>query len=310
MSIYSEPNSFFQLNNPVNFNCVESFDLCFEVKDINDLNNWGLTTNDNPSLDDTCEVPVTLYGYRLVTDCNLAAPLFSSNGYPTDITQFESSQLTNNIFPTPNEWALKPVSTEINTFISNLECNQCFYIQILKTITGCNDDFPEFGTPRTYTTTIEGCIGCFRKSCEDCYTSKLEYSNNENAFGFGYVDILGAFIKSNVIRLPFYLKEPQFPTQKNVFTLSNGSKKTLSARVEKEWIVETDLMPKEWHERLVIALAHDNINVVNTNANINSSVIMEGNYEIDWLGFLNYPLAKATFKLKQIPYNNINSNCK
>lgn len=307
MALFSEPNSFYQLQNYIYLNCDGPVDFCLPVLDAFDIINFKLFTNDNPAPDinNRCEFPKTLYGYRMVKDCHLPVPSGTSLTYPAGVTQFQTNLVEDGV------WAVNPpgFSEVDNKFVDGLACDECFYIQIIKTVTGCNEDFPEFGTPFTYTSTIAGCLGCFKKICDPCHTTLLEYYNNENAFGFYYKTTGNAALISNRIRLPFYLRQPLFPTTRNVFTLSNGSKKKLSARVEKEWSAITDYMPKEWHEKLAIALEHDSVSMVNVNANINSEVMMESNYDIDWQAFLDNPLAQASFKVKQIPYNNINTNC-
>jgi hypothetical protein len=111
----------------------------------------------------------------------------------------------------------------------------------------------------------------------------------------------------NRIRLPFYLTRPQFPTESNVFRLADGTRKTLSVAVLKTFEGETENLPKEIHERLVIALKHDDVTV--EGRYLATGVSMEGDYEIDWLKFLDYPLAKAAFKVQVTPYNYSNDNC-
>lgn len=306
MAIYSEPNSFYQLNNPVNFGCQEPIPICLPVYEDADLHGFHLNTNDSPTATqnagDEGSYPLVSYSYRLVSNCN--EPIILSDTVK-HYNQFfyVRNQVT-------NDWILLPFNDdddEPNAFPGfNFQCDECFFIQIIKTVRGENPDQQSQTDRYIYTNTIVGCIGCFKKICDPCYTTLIRYRNNENAFGFNYNN--QNFYNS--VRLPIYLKQPQFPTVRNVFTLSNGNKKKLSSRIEKEWIVETDWMPKEWHEKLVIALEHDRVGIINTNSNLTSEVMMESSYEIEWQDYLDYPLAKAKFKLKQIPYNNVNSNCK
>lgn len=111
----------------------------------------------------------------------------------------------------------------------------------------------------------------------------------------------------NRIRLPFYITRPQFPTESNVFRLANGARKTLSTIVLKTFEGETDNLPKHIHERLVIALKHDDVTV--EGKYLATGVSMEGDYDIDWNKFLDYPLAKAAFKVQVTPFNYSNDNC-
>lgn len=111
----------------------------------------------------------------------------------------------------------------------------------------------------------------------------------------------------NRIRLPFYITRPQFPTQKNVFRLANGRLKTQSAIVQKAFEGETDNLPKEIHERLVIALSHDDVTV--EGRYYLGGISLDGEYDIDWQKFLDFPLAKAAFKVQVTPFDYSNDNC-
>lgn len=111
----------------------------------------------------------------------------------------------------------------------------------------------------------------------------------------------------NRVRLPFYLTRPQFPNESNVFRLANGTRKTLSAIIFKTFEGETDNLPKEIHERLIIALKHDDVTI--EGRYLITGVSLDGDYEIDWNKFLDYPLAKGAFKVQVTPFNYSNDNC-
>lgn len=111
----------------------------------------------------------------------------------------------------------------------------------------------------------------------------------------------------NRIRLPFYVTRPQFPTESNTFRLANGSRKTLSSIIRKVFDGETDNLPRELHERLVIALKHDDVTI--EGKYYLGGVSLEGDYDIDWNKFLDFPLAKAAFKLEVTPFDYSNDNC-
>lgn len=112
---------------------------------------------------------------------------------------------------------------------------------------------------------------------------------------------------TNRIRLPFYLKEPQFPVESNVFRKSNGETKVLSLTMRKAFQGETDWMNKDMHERLAVALAHDNITI--EGEALNTGVTLEGSTQIEWVPFLNYQKGKATFTVNVTPFDVTNSNC-
>ena len=111
----------------------------------------------------------------------------------------------------------------------------------------------------------------------------------------------------NRIRLPLYLKTPQFPTEANRFRLSNGTSKTLSVTIRKVYTLETDYMSDAMHERLVIALNHDTVNIEGDR--YIGGVSVDGEYEAPPVDFLDYPLRKATTKLQVTPFDMTNDNC-
>lgn len=111
----------------------------------------------------------------------------------------------------------------------------------------------------------------------------------------------------NKIRLPIKITRPQFPEERSVFRKANGETKTLSVVVRKNYEGETDWMPEKWHERLKIALAHDEVNIEGDK--YIGGVSQEGEYDIQWQTFLDYPTAKASFKVSVTPFAATNSNC-
>lgn len=112
----------------------------------------------------------------------------------------------------------------------------------------------------------------------------------------------------NRIRLPFYLRAPQWPATSNVFRRADGSLKVLSAVVRKTYEGETDYMPEAWHERLRIALMHDNVQI--EGQKLVGKVALEGEgYEVEWQRFQDYPTAKANFTIQVGDYNFSNDNC-
>lgn len=111
----------------------------------------------------------------------------------------------------------------------------------------------------------------------------------------------------NRIRLPFYVTRAQFPSEQNVFRRADGSTKTLSAIVRKVYEGETNYLPEAIHERLKIALMHDDVTV--EGQRYLGGVSVEGDYDIEWNEFLDYPIAKAKFKVQVTPFNYSNDNC-
>lgn len=111
----------------------------------------------------------------------------------------------------------------------------------------------------------------------------------------------------NRIRLPFYVTRPQFATESTSFRLANGARKTLSSIVRKVFEGETENLPKEIHERFVIALKHDDVTI--EGRYYLGGISLDGEYDIDWIKFLDFPLAKAAFKVDVTPFDYSNNNC-
>lgn len=111
----------------------------------------------------------------------------------------------------------------------------------------------------------------------------------------------------NRIRLPFYVTRPQYPREANVFRRADGSTATLSAIIRKVFEGETDNLPREIHEKLIIALSHDDVTI--EGRYLSTGVSLESDYDIDWNKFLDFPLAKAAFKVQVTPFNYSNDNC-
>lgn len=111
----------------------------------------------------------------------------------------------------------------------------------------------------------------------------------------------------NRVRLPMMFINPQFPTERNVFRLSNGVTKVQSVVIKNTYSGKTDKLPEDWHKKLVIALSHDTVTI--ENERLLSDVVLDGDYEISWPDFLQYPLAESKFSVQVTPFAATNSNC-
>lgn len=140
-------------------------------------------------------------------------------------------------------------------------------------------------------------IGC--ENYEE--TSLLEYRCNEDEFGFVYS--LGDVF--NKVRLPIRLFSAQFPQEDNVYITRSGERKVLYAKVNKEWMFETDYLPEELHQKIIIALSHDEVY-------INGERVQKSDkYELDWDSVLKSDCGdcvKGTCKMQQNKTLR-NSNC-
>ncbi len=112
----------------------------------------------------------------------------------------------------------------------------------------------------------------------------------------------------NRVRLPFFLSAPQFPSERSIFTKSDGSSKVLSVFIKKTYQGKTDQIPEDWHRKLIIALSHDEVTIEDNR--FLSDVVLDSNYEIEWEEFLNKPIASSKFTFSVTPFNLSNSNCK
>lgn len=133
----------------------------------------------------------------------------------------------------------------------------------------------------------------FRYISDTTESTALKYVCNEFQFNFDY-SISGS---SNRVRLPIIIKHPQFPQDDIVYTDANGVSRLISSKIDKEYTLETEYMPEDWHEKLVIALAHDEVYF--DNVRLQKSAEYEINYdEYDELP-CGTRLYKASAKIKK-----------
>lgn len=111
----------------------------------------------------------------------------------------------------------------------------------------------------------------------------------------------------NRVRLPFELSRPQFIDERDDYRKANGETVTLSVIIRKVYEGVTDRMPEKLHERLKIALAHDDVQVEGDR--YVGVITQDGSYDIEWPDFKNKPIAMAKFKANVSPFNASNSNC-
>lgn len=146
------------------------------------------------------------------------------------------------------------------------------------------------------------CSNLFHKETDCCYITKIEYSNNEDSFGFTYPEGV-----TNMVSLPFYLHSPSYPTTEKIYKQTNGQYKRLSADIEKEYECETDYFNEAIHDKLITALKHDNIIVTSNRLGIIDQMTQQGDYNLNWNSKIEFT-AMAEFKLKKY-FNGKNSNC-
>jgi hypothetical protein len=274
MPSYTFPaNSFVQPASVVTNACRENVSLCLPVYDVNDV---AFQFIDNTAAVDYYSVGIIVDGVLVGSYVNIPKVNIGS----------------------PNNLVYMP---SLPASLSGVAEGQCFVLAVRAQI-------KDAGAVNLFQT------NCFIKSANKCYTSRITYACDEDSFGFIYTEDyaigMTRYDMYQVIRLPFHLKAPQFPVKRNVFMKSNGERKKLSARVSNEYVCDVDYMPKDWHEKLVVAIEHDLVEIENVDSGYTTQRFShEGSYEIDWQAFLNYPTAPAKFKLFKTPYNKTNSNC-
>jgi hypothetical protein len=141
----------------------------------------------------------------------------------------------------------------------------------------------------------------FVRVSDDRYTSNLIYRCNEDDFGFAYCP--GYIV--NAIRLPFHIRDPKFPQTQEVYKTLSGRRRVMSASIDKEYVLETDYMSEDMHQKIIVALSHDEVVIDG------QLLTKTGDYSIDWENTMddnNVKTAKATCTVS----GNIsirNSNC-
>jgi hypothetical protein len=184
-----------------------------------------------------------------------------------------------------------------SSLLDSLTIDDCFDI-VIKFNTVEDDEFePIFVTFRSQQ--------CF-KYVLPCFTSTIEYWNNESAFGFYYT---GLSSLSNKVRLPLYFKNPDFQSTKTTYERSNGTTKLLSARINKNYTATVDHITEEVHQKLVVALNHDNTQFITENNYILNCVFQDEynqEFPLPLQGMNTWP---ATFSVRETPFANYNTNC-
>lgn len=111
----------------------------------------------------------------------------------------------------------------------------------------------------------------------------------------------------NRARLPFLIKQPQFPETRNEYRRADGSSVIQSVVIRKTYVGDTDYLSERLHQRLTIALSHDTI-IIET-LNYFGNIVKSADYQINWVNFLNYNVARALFQVEVTPFDATNSNC-
>jgi hypothetical protein len=175
-----------------------------------------------------------------------------------------------------------------------IPCNECFEIAFYIPVINFGGGAPN--------QSVLHFSNVFVRKCNDCFTSVLEYANNENYADFEYCNITNPI---NRVRLYMYLSQPKSIEDKAVYRKSNGVIRQTRSLITKEYTAQTEHFNELLHDKIVIALAHDLVNVVTDN--YNGGISKTGDYDIEWTD--NICLAPAKFKVLATPYAIRNNNC-
>jgi hypothetical protein len=146
---------------------------------------------------------------------------------------------------------------------------------------------------------------CFQRIADTCFTSVVDFNNNENAFGFIYT--VTSF--SNRIRLPIYFKNPEFQNRQKVYVRSDGTRKKLFARLAKKWVGLIDMATEEVHQKLIVALSHDNVIFVTDN-DYGLYCTFEDEYNQEFPNVMQgINVWTANFSVMETPFDEVNNNC-
>lgn len=105
---------------------------------------------------------------------------------------------------------------------------------------------------------------------ENAEMSTMKYLCYESALGFPFLS--GDYL-SQV--LPIIISAPQFKQEDKIYTKRNGEQVVLFANITKEYEGETDYIPMEWHEKILMALSCDEVYING------KRMTKSNNYEID-----------------------------
>jgi hypothetical protein len=180
-----------------------------------------------------------------------------------------------------------------STLIDSLSDGDCFQIQL---------NFLRDEPPAYLSTTS---ITCFKYSVDKCFTSRITYNNNEDAFGFFY----SSNLIFNAIRLPMYAVNPAFDIEQKTYVRSNGVRTKVFARLAKKYKFVTDFLTEELHQKLVVALNHDNV-LIATSTDYQLECTFENEYNQDFPSIMQgMNVWPADFQVYETPFNEINNNC-
>jgi len=194
ITIISPANSFIRFNEPEQTPlCLwGNINFCLPVYDSEDVYFQFIINGTQSEIDSLCTPDASEITVELVAECG-GSPLLTFEEKPERFRLGETQVLYNWRHGVPG-------------FQDVIDVNRCFKIQL--TIVATPYGYPDED--------LIVCSNCFERIASDCFTSVVEYSNEEDAFGFKYCDG-GAVASSDD---PTVNCEPMIVTFAGVPTLS------------------------------------------------------------------------------------------
>ena len=163
ISIISPVNSFVRFNETAaEALCIwGTIDYCLPVYDAEDIYFQFVIEGTEDDIDSMCTQSGDEITVELVSECN-GTPIITFEDKPERVRLSATQVLYNWYHGLPG-------------FTGSIAVAECFKIQITAV-----------GGAYGYTETIVACSNCFERIASDCFTSVIEYGNDEDAFGFKY----------------------------------------------------------------------------------------------------------------------------
>lgn len=305
LQIISPKYSFVQFNETIPTSDCSDPAICLPVTTTDDLNfQFNVTAADETELYGDAEAG-ELFTYRLVvcTDCSdLSNVELDEFGFPRESFNLLSEELE----PLTGVALLVGAYgyTESGALFDDMKIGDCFTLCLVRCVTQLTEGEP------IKTFSCVASTNCFKKSNELCFTSLLRYDCNEDAFGFNYTS---GVIPPNRIRLPMYLKQPDYKQSEKGYQFSDGTYKKQYERIDKEYTLETDYLTEALHDRINVALSSDTILITNGNIGIEYKGIYKSEaYKPKWNSSDSIYVRTAKAFTKVIlnePLSLLNSNC-
>ena len=125
--------------------------------------------------------------------------------------------------------------------------------------------------------------------------SHVEYRCDEDEFGIPFSALPSGVGLAQT--LPFIIHSPQFKQKEEVYEKLSGEQVVLYAAAAKEYALETEYLPQEWHDMFMKILMCDKVTINGI------SVHKSGDYDIDWDNYTTddcgNKIVRATCKVKQ-----------